>query len=141
MYLTFTETYWIRTTTHFTISSARSVISTTQVSLGRAVQEDSTGPMCTIVCVKLLITITLLSVCSCSVRRVELQGPVVSRWFSKTPVSSLGHNLYMARISSSVIIHNTFPVPAYNMIKPMMQNPISPAMELCICWGIAPPVT
>lgn len=27
------------------------------------------------------------------------------------------------------------------MIKPMMQNPISPAMELCICCGIAPPVT
>ena len=26
------------------------------------------------------------------------------------------------------------------MIKPMMQKPSRPAMELCICWGLAPAV-
>uniref|UniRef100_A0A1Y1L827 Uncharacterized protein n=1 Tax=Photinus pyralis TaxID=7054 RepID=A0A1Y1L827_PHOPY len=29
----------------------------------------------------------------------------------------------------------------YNMTRPMMQNPRRPAMEACICCGMAPPVS
>lgn len=94
-------------------------------------------------CVKLPITITLLLVYTPVRLKVGgLYGPWYLCWFFlQRQCPTWDTNLYVARISSSVIIHNSLLALFYNMIKPIMQNPISPAMELCICCGIAPPVT
>lgn len=70
-----------------------------------------------------------------------LDGPWYLVGFLKRPCPTWDtFYTWRAHRPASLFI-TAFLASVYNMIKPMMQNPISPAMELCICCGIAPPVT
>lgn len=95
-----------------------------------------------VVCEIVNYNYSIIGICSCPSKGGWTPWSVVSLLvFLKRQCPTWDTNLYVARISSSVITHNTFFALFYNMINPIMQNPISPAMELCICCGIAPPVT